>query len=196
MGTVVVLKEVEKTNPFNTDLIQSYQQAAVFLDFNQKFQQSIQFKKISEWASDGLEVLRVIQADYEKLMQELAKEITPEQLAEVTALSAQDQINEDLRRLRDLLQALSDKVLVKKGVSLLEAFEAIKKDISHEVGSVAAYLEKSEYPLFQVMMKVIGWASVESGEIDKNEINHVIQCLLQLGAYDAASALVFLNSRL
>lgn len=194
MGTLLVLKEVEKENQVETSFDISSQKPAVILDFNQKFQKHLQSKKIYGRAQDGLEVLRVLMKDYEALMQDLAKQISPEQLAKVTELSAEDQIREDIRRIQDLINTLESRVNLKKGLTLQQAFEEIKAESSTELGVVAAYLEKNEYVLFQVMMKVIAWASVTPEKIALIELDIVIESLLQIGAFDTANALVFLGT--
>ncbi len=54
MGTVVVLKEVEKFNQVDSSEIISLQVPAILLDFNQKFKEHSHLKKITQWAQDGL----------------------------------------------------------------------------------------------------------------------------------------------
>lgn len=195
MGTILVLKELEKSEFLETNIPPSFQEAAVVLDFNQKYQQKLYHQKIRNWAMDGLEVIKVIRKDYENLMQILATQISSEQLAKITNLSAEDQISEDLRRLDELVELLSSKILSRNGLTLQAAFDEIKQNESTEMGSVAVYLEQSDYPLFQVMMKVLLWSSREEG-VDPEILNGITQDLLQMAAYDSASALIFLNSRI
>lgn len=195
MGTLLVLQEVEKefseALSFETKLPSS---PAVILDFNQSYQKKLQGIKLKQWGEDGLSVLKVIALDYERLMRVLASQITPEQLAKVTSLSAEEQIQEDLRRIHDLLAQLELQLHGKPGRNLQEAFEEIKKD-QGELGVVAAYLEKNEYPLFRLMSKVIVWASLSPEEVSECELSQVLQSLLEMGAFDTANALVYLQSR-
>lgn len=195
MGTLLVLKEVERDDlvEFNFEKNPS-QHPAVILDFNQKYQKKLENLEVSQWAHDGLSVLKVIALDYERLMRVLAEQITAEQLALVTPLSADEQIKEDIRRIHDLIAALEVQVSLKAGRSLQEAYEDLKKDQS-ELGVVASYLEKNDYTLFKVMVKVIGWASVSVREVDESELALTMDGLIEMGACDTANALVFLQSR-
>ncbi len=193
MGTLLVLKEVERENQEITSHDIALQNPAVILDFNQKFQQKLEFKKIYDRAEDGLKVLRVLMQDYEVLMQDLAQKISAEDLAKVTDLSAEAQIKEDIRRIQDLIHSLELRVSRKNGLTLQQAFEEIKQESDTELGVVAAYLEKNEYPLFQTMMKIIEWASIKSTEIASIEFDIVIDTLSQIGALDTANALYFLS---
>ncbi|GEM_PF-2483810 len=190
MGTVLLLKEIERNDQPNTAEGSFLQQPAVILDFNQKFQANLLQKNIQRRAMDGIQVLRVILSDYEKLMKELAQNISPEQLAKITQLSAEEQILEDVRRLNDLIQALESKILAQKGLNLRRAMEDLQKQTQQEVGNVAAYLESNEYPLFKVWVKVIEWTSLDL--IDSNEIELTMKHLEELGALDTANVLVFL----
>ncbi len=195
MGTLHLLKEVEREEQNEVFVELPLQIPAVILDFTQKFQANLQAKKVTQWAVDALEVLKVLVNDYERLMQELALQITPEQLSSLTDLSAQDQIKEDIRRLQDIVSALESKVLAKKGLSLEQAFEELKQEEGTELSAVAIYLEKNEYALFATMMKIIRWASVASEAVERDEYTLLVNCLMDLGAFDTANAVVFFDSR-
>ncbi len=195
MGTLLVLKEVEKEEfgEFSFEKILP-QHPAVILDFNQSYQKKLEDLKVAQWASDGLSVLKVIALDYERLMRILADQITADQLAKVTSLSADEQIKEDVRRIHDLIEALELQLELKSGTSLREAYESLKKDPS-ELGVVASYLEKNDYALFKVMVKVIDWSSISAIEVDELEFGAAVDELIGMGACDTANALVFLQSR-
>lgn len=195
MGTLLVLKKEEEKFEEVEVCLETVSSPAIILDFNAKFQKKLEDQRVSQWAEDGLEVLRVVGLDYEKLMRALADQISSEDLAKVTELSAEEQINEDIRRIQDLIHALEARVKSRVGLSLEQAFEEIKNE-EGEVATVAAYLEQNGYALFQVMMKVISWASVKPEEMSVEEVTPCVQSLVAMGACDTASALVFLQSRI
>src|SRR5262245_8437200 len=92
-------------------------------------------------ALEGIQALKILVAGYEVEMKELAETVSAEDLARVTPLSAEEQINEDLRRLNTLVEALEYIVTEKKGFSLAQALEILKGFGGEEMIDVINYLE-------------------------------------------------------
>src|SRR4030095_3051673 len=106
-------------------------------------------------ALENLSALKALVAGYEVEMKELALTVSPEKLAEVTPLSAEEQINEDLRRLNTLVEALEYIVCDQVGFSLSQALQILKVHGGEEMATVIEYLENSDYPTFQAMIEVV-----------------------------------------
>jgi len=127
-------------------------QPAQIIDLEEKRNEKIQ---IQVNALENLSVLKALVAGYEVEMKVLAETVTAEQLAAVTPLTAEEQINEDLRRLHTLIEALEYIVCEKVGFSLSKALEILKAFGGEEMATVIEYLENSDYPTFKTMMEVV-----------------------------------------
>jgi hypothetical protein len=158
MGQVVALKdwEAQVSRKFDKFLPN---EPAPLISFQKKKIERIQAKKVQAWAKEGIYVLRIMLSDYEVLMNTLAEHITLEQLAEITSLSAEEQIQEDLRRLNDWVNALEWVITEKRNVNLAQAQEWLSHQRFDELTQVIEYLKGSEYPLFRAMMQLIQYTS-------------------------------------
>lgn len=190
MSKVVAMK-IEKIEDNQITSIQA--EPALVINFTEKRAAKIQ-KQINQfWANDGIKTLRTMIADYEVLMNVLATQISEEQLAEYTPLTANDQISEDLRRLNTLVDALEYIVNEKVGTTLEEALSILKNHGTEEMAMVIEYLQTSDYPVFVAMMKVIGYTSVRGqDEAVEGEMNTQAEVLMNLGAVDSVNGIHFL----
>jgi hypothetical protein len=196
MGQVLALKDWEA---FESRKVEKsfHAEPASLISFQKKRSERIQQKKVRQWAQSGVYVLRVMLSDYEALMNQLAGQITAEQLAEITSLSAPDQIKEDLRRLNDWVNALEWVVLEKKGFSLAQAMEWLPEQGIEELSLVIDYLKTSEYPLFRAMMQVIQYTSVGGADyLSEKGMVAAIEELSSQGALDSVNGLQYLLENL
>ena len=192
MGNLVALKDVEAFEIRKLEKIFNPQPATV-ISFLKKRAEKIQKKKIQQWGLEGVYILRVMISDYEFLMNQLSVQLTPEQLAEVTSLSAEEQIIEDLRRLNALVDSLEKKLTEKRGLSLALALVDLKLRGSEENSLVIEYLETSEYPIFQAMVRLAAYTS-ECGGQEAHEIalKGIADILGQMGALDSVNGIHYL----
>jgi len=196
MGKVFALKGSEGFESRKMERALKLEPALV-IHFGKKRAERLQKKAIQKWALDGLYVLRIMISDYEVLMNHLAQNISPEQLVEITALSADDQIQEDLRRLYALLDGMETLVKSKSGMSLREAFRRLKVQGSEEMSLVIEYLEASDYPVFQAMMKLIDYTSEGGGDYGlEKEMESVSSVLGEMGALDSVNGIEYLLENL
>jgi hypothetical protein len=146
MSNVMAIK-LEKN-----EKVQIVAQPAQVINFVEKRNEIIQTQIV---ALEGIQALKILVADYEIEMEKLAETVSAEDLAQVTSLTAEEQINEDLRRLNTLVEALEYIVTEKKGFSLAQALEILKSFGGEEMTDVINYLEKSNYPSFVALMNVV-----------------------------------------
>ncbi len=188
MAQILAL-QIEKLDK-NTETLQ---EPALVIDFQQKRLEKSQLKIQHLWALDGIRALRLMIADYEKLMVVLADEVTPEQLAQFTPLTAAEQIQDDLRRLNTLVEALEYLVNEKPGLTLVAALEILREFGGDEMAAVIDYLLAAEYPVFKAMMKVMDYTSVGGEYVEVEEaLCETREVLASMGAYDSVSGIDFL----
>jgi hypothetical protein len=134
---------------------------AIVVDFKKKLEEKHQSVKVLR-AQEGLRAFRSLISNYELLIQIYSPTLSPKVLAELTPLTPEEQLAEDLARLNDLADTMED-IVLEKQITLSEAFLFLKHGQEEELSQIIAYLLESTFPFFGPCCKPSSGASSPSG---------------------------------
>lgn len=139
-------------------------------EFRKKSQaEELERSKASERTDQLLKVLKGICRDYEAHMLTIANQRPRKQWQEETGTDPYGQIQYDMDRLGNLIQALEFALEKKNACTLAEALEEVYGWGQEELTATIDYIFESDYFGFQAMARLFGVGEMEGGNYSEND---------------------------
>jgi len=140
-------------------------------EFRQKSQaEQAERSKASERSSQLLKVLQGICRDYEAHMLSIANQKPRQVWQEETGSDPYAQIQYDMERLGNLIQALEFAIAENEACTLGEALEQVNEGAHEELKATIDYLFESDYFGFQAMARLFNVGEIEKGSYAEDEV--------------------------